>query len=197
MFEEEDGFISLKQPVLTAQVGSTVYNYHMDEPIGDPSNYRDLITVLSMATEADTINLYINGPGGDLNTTMQLCNAIASSSATVVGHLQGSACSGHAFIFLACHEWVVYPVSYVMLHTSTGGTYGTGNNNHAAIANLDQIMSALMDYFVVPFMSKEEVEQRIFTYKDDVYFSGEDLSIRLDKLSKYRQAAIKEYMESN
>ena len=102
------------------------YIAYFDEFIDFPIQYRELTQLLAVSDQSVTIELYLNGPGGYMCACVQLIHAIANTEARVIGHLIGESHSAHANIFMACHEHVVYPYSFMMVHTFSGGFGGKG-----------------------------------------------------------------------
>ena len=146
--------------------------------------------------ETDTLNLYINSPGGYVDTMFQLVNLITTCKGTVIGHLLGPSASAACSIFLACHGWVVHPYSTLMGHTWRGGFWGKGKMDimpqmDAFTKTIDAMMMDL--YF--PFFTEEEIINMIDNNKD-VYLISEEINKRIDILVKHRQEmAAKESRE--
>lgn len=85
-------------------------NYHsvfLDEDIAEPSEYRELISLLLSATELDTIDLIINNGGGRLDAARAVIEAIKNSSAVVKATIVGECHSAASMIALSCPEIVV------------------------------------------------------------------------------------------
>lgn len=161
------------------------YDYHLDTELGFPHEYRDLTNILANATENDEVHLYINGPGGYVTTCLQIVNLIQNCRATVVGHLLGFCRSAHSFIFLACHEFVVYHNSEIMAHCYSGGSWGKGQEivQHATATR--EIFERLVTDVYYPFYTEEEVAS--IMDNRDIYINGsENLMPRINRLVDYR-----------
>lgn len=172
------------------------FHFHIDGPVDEIQNYRDLTMLLVNMQETDTLNLYINSPGGYVDTMFQLVNLITTCKGTVIGHLLGPSASAACSIFLACHGWVVHPYSTLMGHTWRGGFWGKGKMDimpqmDAFTKTIDAMMMDL--YF--PFFTEEEIINMIDNNKD-VYLISEEINKRIDILVKHRQEmAAKESRE--
>ena len=154
--------IVVKKPNLFVEsIVSNVYTYYFDEELGEPSDYRELSNILMSAEETDTVNLIINGPGGDVSTAAQLTSLIQNSRATVIGHLVGPSASAYCSIFLACHGWVVHPSSNLMAHTFPGGVYEKGSVIKKSLEAISRLVEDMMLDLYVPFFSIEEVTDMV------------------------------------
>lgn len=56
------------------------HDVFLDTDISEPSNYRDLISLLFNAGENDTINIFINSQGGHLNSALAIIEGIKQSN---------------------------------------------------------------------------------------------------------------------
>lgn len=162
-----------------------VHTYFLDSPIGAPDTYRDLSQILLNAPETDVIRLMINGPGGYLDTAIQLCNLIQTSNAHVEAHILGDACSAQGMIALACHSWITYPSSRVMLHTYRGGLYGKAPELITSLESDTVRIEAFLRDLATDFCTEEEIVDMLKNGKD-IWIQGEDLLKRLNNLHENR-----------
>lgn len=104
-----------------------IHHFYITDVIKDVDAYINMINTLKTSEQHDTIFIYLNTPGGDLLTTLQIMAAIKQSAATVVTCIEGQAASAGTMIFLAGHRHMVSPNSIFMAHNYSGGNYGKGN----------------------------------------------------------------------
>ena len=164
-----------------------IYHYHLDGQIVDVDYYRDLSVTLATMQEGDTLNLYINSPGGYVDTAVQLCNLIMNCQGTVIGHLVGPSASAACSIFLACHGWLVHPYVMLMGHTYRGAHYGKGKNEIQHYA--DQFNSFFEDMMLdlyYPFFSLEEITEMIEGGKD-IWLTSKEINERVDRMAAHRE----------
>lgn len=163
------------------------YHYHFDQGVGDITEYRDLTMTLLSMQETDTLNLYINSPGGYVDTMFQLVNLITDCRGTVIGHLLGPSASAACSIFLACHGWKVHPYATLMGHTWRGGVYGKGKMDIMPQLNAfsDTIDGMMIDLYF-PFFTMEEIGDMIDNNRD-IYLTHDEITKRVDKLALHRQ----------
>lgn len=102
------------------------FHIWLTDEIDTPEHYIDVFNCLMSAEETDVVAFHINSPGGNLNTTLQIIDAIESTSATTVAFIEGEACSGASMISMVCQNVNLSKYSYMMIHTfsqATGGKF--------------------------------------------------------------------------
>ena len=82
-------------------------HFYLSKDIGEPSMYTDMIHRINMASASDVIIIHLNTPGGQLDTGVQIINAMQNSQAKIVTVLEGVAYSLGTLIFLSGDEMVV------------------------------------------------------------------------------------------
>lgn len=171
------------------------YEYHLDTELGEIHEYRDLSEILANATEQDEVHLYINGPGGYVQSCLQIVNMIQNCRALVVGHLLGYCRSAHSFIFLSCHSFVVYHNAEIMAHNYSGGAWGKGSEILEMAEANRRIYNRLVDDIYYPFFTEEEVDS--IRDNRDIWLSGaEDIMPRIERLVEYREQLAKDREEA-
>lgn len=156
------------------------YHVHLDEPITDASEYRDILQFLATASAEDTFHIYLDGPGGSCSTCVNLIHGIANTEAKVIAYLKGEVNSSHANIFMACHEHVVYPYSLLMVHTFSGGFWGKGMDSLDASSTYNLLTKTLYTDLYEGFLSAEELE-KVLEGNRDLYFVGDEIAERIEK----------------
>lgn len=102
------------------------FHVWLTDEIDTPEHYIDVFNCLMSAEENDIVAFHINSPGGNLNTTLQIIDAIESTPATTVAFIEGEACSGASMISMVCQNVNLSKYSYMMIHTfsqATGGKF--------------------------------------------------------------------------
>lgn len=102
------------------------FHIWLTDEIDTPEHYIDVFNCLMSAEETDVVAFHINSPGGNLNTTLQIIDAIESTPATTVAFIEGEACSGASMISMVCDNVNLSKYSYMMIHTfsqATGGKF--------------------------------------------------------------------------
>ena len=98
-----DSIWELYVPILQNKTTTHVY---LTDGIDEPSFYNQLCHSLYCADESDTFYLHINTPGGMLDTTFMLLDAMRNSKAHIIGHLTGTVASAGTIIALTCDELI-------------------------------------------------------------------------------------------
>jgi len=135
----------------------TQYQVFIDEEIGEPKKYRDLISSLYAAGPHDVFNIMINSVGGYLSSTSAIIEAIKSTEATVVAVLTGECHSAASIIALHCHNIVVTDSATMMIHTVQ---LGYGGNTHSVQRHADfstKTANKLLDSTYIGFLSDKEL----------------------------------------
>lgn len=113
--------------------------------------------------ERKPITLYINSPGGLLDISMAICDAISMSKTPIVGVNIGCAASGAALIYASCPTRKAMPNASFLLHLGTGGTWGTYQQTKQQQADYDYRIERLKDIFYnnLTIDNKENFEKLI------------------------------------
>jgi len=162
----------------TTEVISYKYDVFLDEPLEESNQYRDLISLLVNSNEGDVINLFINSPGGLLDTALGIIESIKISRAYVVGIINGACHSAASILVMYCDEVVVLDNAYMMIHTASFGSSGMTNNvkNHTDFT-VKQV-EILLDNTYSGFLNKKELEN--IKQGIELWFDAEDIKNRLN-----------------
>lgn len=153
--------------------------------IDSHEKHGDLLNVLYTAKQGDTINIYINCYGGDLYTTIQLCDAIQRCEAHVIGHLVGAGYSGGSMLFLACHSWTVSPLARMMIHNESGmDGWMKAHERKQANQFQDKYNPYMVETMYGGFLSEEEIQRVVDGH--DIWLGSDEILERLDNLIKDR-----------
>lgn len=99
------------------------------------------------AITADTINVRINSPGGDVFDGRAMATALKAHKAKVVAHIDGLAASSASWIALAADEVVMAQGAFFMIHNAWTTVMGDKRDMNDSAALLDKIDgSFVQDY---------------------------------------------------
>jgi ATP-dependent protease ClpP protease subunit len=162
------------------------HDVFLDTEISEPSNYRDLISILFNAGENDVINIFINSPGGHLNSALSIIEGIKHSDSTVTGIIMGDCYSAASMIALNCHNIVVLDSANMMIHTASfGATGNTGNVKAYTDFTVKEIEKLLVSTYE-GFLSKDEIDK--IKTGVEIWLSAEDISKRMETRAKHLEA---------
>lgn len=158
------------------------FDVFLDEEIGSPSEYRELLSILFGANEDDTINLFFNSPGGNLDTALSIIEGINHTKATVSAILLGSCHSAASMIMLYCHNVFVTNSSYMMIHTASYGSSGNTSNVKAHTDFTFKQVDKLLDDTYEGFLTKEELAS--VKKGVELWLNADEIDSRITKRAK-------------
>lgn len=169
----------------TSDNGTEEFHFNLLTAVEEPVLYVELFQVLRNAVETDTVHIYLNTPGGRVDTMIQIVNCMKNTKATVVTHLEGICHSAGTFIFLSGDEFVVNPNALLLFHNYSNGYFGKGNEIVQEVIETDKWIKQIADDIYFPFLSREEIDN-ISSGSDD-WMHSKEVEKRLDKLIEYRE----------
>ena len=159
------------------------HDVFLDTEIGEPPNYRDLISLLFNANENDSINIFINSQGGHLNSALAIIEGIKHSNAQVTGIIMGECYSAASMIALNCHNVVVLESANMMIHTASFGTAGNTGNVKAytdfTVKEIEKLLVSTYEHF----LTKDEIDK--IKTGVEIWLSSDDITKRLETRTKY------------
>ena len=170
------------------------HNFYIYGPVSsDINEYVDMITIMDIAEEGDEVHLFLNTPGGDLDTTISIIHAMLRTKATVITHADGHVASAGTILFFAGQSYVVSPYCHLLLHDGSSGNIGKLNENlKSAVAASNLIRKLYFDVYY-PFFTEEEIEGILDG--GDHYCDSEELLERLEIGAEIIQQAQEEALE--
>ena len=171
----------LPVPIVVDKENNTISAY-LTGAIEDPHQYSELCYLLTNADEDTVIVLYLNTPGGIIDSAFMVANAIKESKAHVIGHLSGTVASAGTLISMACDELDVTPHLSFMVHNYSGGMQGKGHEMKARQKFTDDHLSDAFSCFYAGFLNEDEMEKVI---------EGTDLWMGTDEVQERWDARIK------
>ena len=167
---------------LKIHVEAVSFHFYINDAIDDADDYVELIDALYQGQPNHTIYIHLNTPGGRLDVTMQIINAIRSSEATVVGIADGQVASAGSLLLFSCPNIGIQPLSYVMLHDGSEGAFGKANENLKQAQFTSKLLSKIAHSVYEPFFTKEEID----TVLDgkDMWLSSDEVEERINKVKE-------------
>lgn len=176
----------MRHPFLSQQIEQRSFpkgarhNFYIYGPVSDDINeYVDMITIMDIAEECDEVHLFINTPGGSLDTTISIIHAMARCKAHIVTHADGQVASAGTLLFLAGSNYVVYPYAHCMFHDGSAGSIGKINENLKNMISTTNLIRRLCYDIYFPFFSHEEIDE-ILEGKD-YYCDADEMVERINK----------------
>lgn len=97
--------------------------------------------------DVDTLNVYVNSPGGNVYDGIAIRNALRSHKARVVITVDGLAASAASFIACAGDEVIMAENSEFMIHEAWGLAIGNADDMLAAADDLDRISGNIAEMY--------------------------------------------------
>jgi ATP-dependent protease ClpP protease subunit len=129
-YESESGDEVVKEPAVicfeTPLAGKALH-FYLSESVGAAKDYIEMIQRIKCAGPHDVVYIYLNTPGGYINTGIQIISAMKISQAHIITVLEGEVSSLGTLIFLHGDEMVVHDHCLFMIHNHSGGLFGKGH----------------------------------------------------------------------
>ena len=151
----------------------------LDDAIGEPSSYRELNYLLFNAEENDVFPIYINSPGGQLNTALMIIEGLKNTAGRTIAILQGECHSAASMITMYCDEVMVLDAAHMMIHTAQYGTVGNTGNVKAHTEFTTRQVEGLIHETYEGFLSEAEIEK--VKLGVELWFSAEEIRERMTK----------------
>ncbi len=150
----------LPVPVVVDKENKNIKAY-LTGAIEEPFLYNELCYLLKTADADYTIDLYINTPGGIIDSAFMIADAITTSPAKVIGHLSGTVASAGTLITMTCAEVNITPHLSFMIHNYSGGMAGKGHEMKARQKFTDDHLNDAFKAFYSGFLTDEEMDRVI------------------------------------
>lgn len=154
-------------------IPAKIHHFYINKVIDDPETFVDMVHTIKIADQNDIVYIYLNSPGGRLDTAVQLINAMRISAAKIITVIEAEAHSASTMIFLAADEFIVHENSIMMFHNFSSGAIGKGNEIKLQIDAVVKWFNRLARDIYFPFLSEQEIQNII---------DGKDLWIEADEI---------------
>ena len=159
-----------------------IHHFYLSQSIEDPEKYIEMIHRIKTSNPGEVIYIYLNTPGGRLDTAIQLINAMRVSQAKIITVIEAESHSAGTLIFLCGDEFIVHDNCSMMFHNFSGGTFGKGNEMKLQIDATTRWFNKLAKDIYYPFLSHVEIDDML-TGKD-IWMESEEIRKRLKKMVK-------------
>jgi ATP-dependent protease ClpP protease subunit len=161
------------------------HEFYLSGPIEGPEEYIEWFNIIRNASEYDTIKMYINSGGGNLDTALQFMRVLSDTAASTVASVEGSCMSAATMVMLSCDGIEVSPHSLFMFHNYSGGTIGKGGEMYDNIVFERQWSRDFLADIYKWFLSSEEIESIL--NNRDIWLTSEQVAERLKVVLEMRQ----------
>lgn len=190
-FEDDEGEVATgslqmyNKPIVCNSV-----DVYLDGPIVELSYYRNLMHYLRQMEETDELRIWIDTPGGYLDTTIALIDGIKNSEGEVVCIVSGKAHSAGGLLALAAPSLMIGENCSFMCHTASWGPgIGKHNNIVESVNYTTAQVNNIVKKYYKNFLSDAEIEAML--NGKDFWFDAEESKKRLE----YRVEALRKESE--
>lgn len=140
----------VKPVALTAGVVGTVADLYIYDVISADWGVAalDVVGALAQARGAETLNIHINSPGGDVFESKAIIAAIGAFRGKTVAIIDGLCASAATSIAHACNEVEMAPGGFFMIHDAMCGAFGNGADLRTCADLLDKISLSIANGYV-------------------------------------------------
>ena len=161
------------------------FDYHMDESIGNKSDFRRLLQLIYNMTDEDSLRLFIGGPGGNIDTLLEIINAIDYCKGRVFAVLTGEASSAHSILALAVSELQVCARGRLMIHNASIDASGKTQEAASSLNAGIKVCHDLFKEFYTGFLTEQEMQDLLIG--KDFHMAAPEILKRLKKRAEYRK----------
>ena len=173
-----------------------IYHLWLIDEIGEAKNFLKWYDILQSASEDDLVIIHINCWGGDVMTAVQLITQIKTCQANVVCQIESACCSAATMIALACDGLICYMHGYMMIHTSSGFTFGKQSDIKKEEEFYNKWLENFFNETYKHFLTKKEIESILDGH--DMWLVADDVVARfkkrVDTINRENARAKKEHM---
>ena len=162
------------------------FNAHLifiDDDIGDPAMYRDVIHCLATCSENDNVNFLINSNGGRTDSIWQIIEAMKGCRGEVSVTVIGAAYSAASMLACMAPECYIAESAEFMLHTAHYGSIGTVPNVKGQTDFATRQINKLLDKAYKGFLTDKELEE--LKNGKEYWFDAEEAGKRMVRRYKY------------
>jgi ATP-dependent protease ClpP protease subunit len=147
-------------PIVVDKKANTIKIY-LTNAIEEPLNYNEACYMLDTADKNTVVEIYLNTPGGIIDSAFMLADAIKRTKATVKAYLSGTVASAGTLVTMVCDQVEVSPHLSFMIHNYSGGMAGKGHEMKARQKFTDDHLNEAFKSFYSGFLTDEEMERVI------------------------------------
>ena len=181
---------NIKQEVTTRSIMSVC----IDEAIKEASYYRYASQAINELTEDDTLQFFINSPGGTFSGLSTLLSSMDYSCCNTVAVIQGDCSSAASMLALSCHEIQVSPLASMLVHFVSYGSVGAASHIKAHVDHTQKVTEGVFRNIYEGFLTEEEIVSCIEQDRQ-IWLDSEQIIQRLENRLEYFKSKAKDAEE--
>lgn len=177
--EDFDDIFTDSLAMFQKEVVSTEMEVYLDEPIRGLPYYRGLIHYMHCMQAEDSLIIWLDTPGGQLDSALAIIDAMETTEGSVQVIVTGEAASAGSLIALSAPNLVLGAKARFMLHSAS---YSIGHSKQgdieSRVENSKQLLRSVVEDGYKDFLSPEEIE--LMFIGKDYYMDSSEVAIRLE-----------------
>ena len=178
---------NIKQEVITRNIMSVC----IDEGVKGASYYRYVSQAINELTEDDTLQFFINSPGGTFSGLSTLLSSMDYSGCNTVAVIQGDCSSAASMLALSCHEIQVSPLASMLVHFVSYGSEGAASHIKAHVDHTQKVTEGVFRNIYEGFLTEEEIVSCIEQDRQ-IWLDSEQIIQRLENRLEYFKSKAKD-----
>jgi len=185
MFDENDeqnGEADSKTFFNITKKSKVVNNYeiYLNQSITMSPNLYVLLDMFRSASKNDSIKVHLNSPGGRLDTTISILNAMEDCKAEITMVADGRVASACTFLFLAGDKHEIRGFAYFMFHQYSGSASGKGGDIREKVEFTYSHYEKFFKHYYGELFEEERI-QELLNGKDK-YMEKSEMEMLLNKI---------------
>lgn len=127
----------------------------------------------ALGDDIETINLYINSPGGSVYETMAIIAMLERHPAEIITHVDGIAASAASVLTMISKKTIMYDHSMMMIHHAWAGAIGNAKELRKAADDLERTSQAMCQYYLKRAGDKLDEETLNEMLEEDTWLTAE------------------------
>lgn len=173
MFDLEDS----KPRNVYSKTIAQLHEFYLSGEITEPEDYVEWLDVIRSASDQDTVKIYINSPGGNVDTAIQFMQVLKGTSAYVICSVEGACMSAATMIFLSADELEICDHALFMFHNYAGGAFGKGGEIYDQIQFERSWSRKLLENVYREFLTSTEITQML--ENKDIWMDSDEVRKRV------------------
>lgn len=159
---------------------------YLDEPIKDVAYYRNLVYYMHQMQPEDSLNIWIDTPGGYLDGALAIIDAMHSSEGSVQCIVTGRASSAGSLIALSAPKLIIGERARFMCHAVSYGTVGKQGDVESEVDYSREMLRKVLSDAYEGFLKPEELEMLLIgkTY----WMDSPEVQARLEARQLYQES---------
>lgn len=159
---------------------STCVDLYLYNEILDVELYTEVFHLLRNLEKPDELHIYINSPGGSVNTTASFLAVISELPCIIVTHIDGVAASA-AFILALTGDYIeIGPYSSLMAHNFSLSTFHTdGANLSKYLDSMKATYREMLFEYGTKILSEEEIKG-ILDHGHELHLTAKEAKTRFE-----------------